>query len=224
MRSRREKLPESQEDHPEKDIYTELYRQDAERRGIDPMTVNNHKPTMKKHELMAQTLKLLQEGKSFRDIATELGIAPSTVSDYYKELDSQLKEQHLSDFQSVRAREVQYALEMRASVREMWNGTKKVAYGQLVLQWSDRIAKLQGLDAPLKTEDWTNRDYEEYVKQYAVEHNLTNEQAMEQVIAEAERVISESRTKIGNDTGTGGATLPETEGDEAPGLEVDSDS
>lgn len=82
-------------------------------------------------------------------------------------------------------RELAFALAQRTSTLAEWEKGRDSKLMSVVVKWTERIAKLLGLDAPDKMEDWTDRDWREYA--------AANGLSEAEVIAEAESILAEAK-------------------------------
>lgn len=132
-----------------------------------------------------QVADLYHAGKTQMEIAALVGVKQATV---YRDLVALRKLWHQEAAREIGEwvdQELQFAREQRTSVLLQWRKTQNPRYGDLVLRWSERIARILGIDAPAKSEDWTDRDWQEYVREKGLN--------TDDVIAEAEQIIRQAK-------------------------------
>jgi len=156
---------------------------------LPPKMVNqNQLDSQKRQEIArrrAQVASLYHARQTQEEIADRLGVSQPTVSEDLRVLRERWNAQSTETIGEWIAAETAFAVDMRTSALKEWQAGHDARAMQLVIRWTERLAKLLGLDAPDKLEDWTERDWREYAK--------ANGLSEAEVIAEAERIIAESQ-------------------------------
>lgn len=136
-------------------------------------------------ERRVRVAALYHAGLTQEEIADREGVDQSQISRDLALLREQWRVQAVDTIGLWVERELAYALAQRAATLEAWEKERDSKLMSVVVRWTERIAKLLGLDAPDKLEDWTDRDWREY----AAANNLTEEE----VLAEAEAILAEAQ-------------------------------
>lgn len=226
------KLSEEELDRQSEELTQAIVNNDRLMRGLPPLENPRDALTNRRRKELnkSDVVKYMNDGYTLDEIGEKLGVARMTVLNYVREIEKERRTEYLGDIQAARVREIEYVLRFRADVKQQWDTklnkdqSKKSQYAAMVLALSDRYAKLAGLDAPLKTQDWTNKDYESYLNEYAKERNISLEEAQEQVIAEVERVLEENGRKIANDDTGSRGTVSQPKDSTIDPTEMDADS
>lgn len=136
---------------------------------------------LKLAERRANVARLYHSGMTQQEIADETGWAQQTVDGDIQYLKKKWYESATATIGDWVSRELTYAQEQRSEVYGRWVKTHDARLQAALVKWTERIAKLLGLDAPDKTEDWTNENWREYAAQ--------NQLDEAQVIAEAQQIL-----------------------------------
>lgn len=130
--------------------------------------------------------RMYHAGKTMAEIAEETGWAVTTVSDDIQYLKRKWYDSATELVGDWVARELAFAQEQRDGVLEEWNksGKKNPALQQVLVKWTERIAKMIGTDAPDKVEDWTDKNWREFADAQGLEEA--------DVLAEAEQILRDT--------------------------------
>ena len=109
----------------------------------------------RKAERMNKISALIHAGKTQEEISEMLGASRSTISDDCKKMREKWEAQAVETIDAWKQRELAYAVEQRTQAQIQWQSSKQSRYQDVMIRWTDRIAKLLGLDAPIKFKDVT---------------------------------------------------------------------
>jgi hypothetical protein len=147
-----------------------------------PRTQYHAEKRLTQAERRATVAELYHAGKTQQEIADATGWAQQTVDNDLQYLKRKWYESANAAIGDWVSRELTYAQDMRDQVHAVWAKNRTDArLQQVMVKWTERIAKLLGLDAPEKTEDWTDANWRDYAAA-----NGLDEAA---VVAEAEQIL-----------------------------------
>lgn len=101
------------------------------------------------------------------------------------------RQQSLQPVDDLIAAEYAYLLELREEAWQEYDsqprGKRRSNMLQLILSISARIHTLKGLDAPLKTQDWTGKTWQDYAK----ETGVPQDEMVKALVAEVLRMVKD---------------------------------
>ena len=100
----------------------------------------------------SQVASLYHAGQTQQEIADRLGVSQKTVSDDLARLRAAWNAQATATIGVWVERELAFALAQRTSTLAEWQATHDSRLMAVVVRWTERLAKLLGLDAPDKIE------------------------------------------------------------------------
>lgn len=109
----------------------------------------------------------IYSGKPIDELAKKYNVGIATIQNDKRIILEVWRRYYSKGIQEFQSQELAYALGQREEVRNQWQLSRKSSYQNLLLQWSDYIAKLLGLYAPSKSVN-LNVDYAEYSKTQGV--------------------------------------------------------
>lgn len=121
-----------------------------------------------KAERMSKIAALIHAGKSQTEIAEMLQASQGTISDDCKKLREKWMQQAVETIDDWKARELAYCIEQRTQAQIQWQATKQSRFQDIMIRWTDRIAKILGLDAPIKFQNIKADD----LRKQAIEQGL----------------------------------------------------
>ncbi len=150
--------------------------------GITKLEVSNRR---------MEVAQAVLNGESVDALAEKFNVSAQVIQLDVRIVKETWRKQATQAIGDLQARELVYALQERADCERLFTETKKSTYKGLKLEWTKRIATLMGLDAPAKSEDWTNSDWREYIQGKGVK----DEEVAEALIRETITIIREQRIK-----------------------------
>lgn len=119
-------------------------------------------------------VELYLNGKTQDEIATELGISQAAVSDQLKRIREGWRESAHKQIGDWVTDEIAMCFKQRATNLELFSRTNNPKYDERAFAWSARIDNLIGLNSPVKTADWTSKDWEKYINEQVKSLGITD--------------------------------------------------
>lgn len=137
-------------------------------------TIKNYMKT--RNRLTA--VDLYTAGKTQAQIAAVLDCTQPQVSVLLNEAKEIWQVESAKLLQDWLEQELAFCRQERLDILVLWRRTKNPKYNALLLRWTDRIAKLLGIDAPEKLEDWSHKDWRKFIH----DQGLTEEEVKAEVV------------------------------------------
>lgn len=133
----------------------------------------------------------MARGMTCVEIAADMGEREDTVRGDIQANRKNWAVEHNRTISEHQAQELNFYYEQREFSRRLWEDTEKVGYGRMVLDWSMRISNLLGLDMPKKVDtSTTDKQWREQLKEYAEKENISEQEALRQLIEETEKIVN----------------------------------